>query len=257
MYLMYVDETGDSGMTNSKSRYFVLTGLIVHEQKWRPYLEQIISFRRRMRAKFGLYLTEEIHASHLITRPGPLVRIKRNDRLTILREFADELAAMPELNIINVVIDKQNKTADYDVFKTAWTVLIQRFENTLSNGNFKGQISKDEKGILVPDNTDNRKLTMLLRKLRRYNPVPHMATVMSSGYRNLPLDRIIEDPNFRDSADSYFIQAADVATFLAYQHFAPNSYMRKKSGQNYFTRLQPILCTAASSNDKLYGIVRL
>ncbi|MBK7203929.1 MAG: DUF3800 domain-containing protein [Anaerolineae bacterium] len=30
MYLMYVDESGDCGLTNSPTRYFVLTGLILN-----------------------------------------------------------------------------------------------------------------------------------------------------------------------------------------------------------------------------------
>ena len=34
MYLMYVDESGDVGMVNSPSRYFVLVGLVLHELRW-------------------------------------------------------------------------------------------------------------------------------------------------------------------------------------------------------------------------------
>jgi hypothetical protein len=49
MYLMYVDESGDCGMTKSPSRYFVLTGLVVHEVRWTDCLEKLIEFRRRMR----------------------------------------------------------------------------------------------------------------------------------------------------------------------------------------------------------------
>jgi hypothetical protein len=37
-----------------------------------------------MQRAFGLRLREEIHAAALINRPGPLVRIQRNDRLTII-----------------------------------------------------------------------------------------------------------------------------------------------------------------------------
>lgn len=31
MYFMYVDESGDPGMLVSPTRYFVLSGLVVHE----------------------------------------------------------------------------------------------------------------------------------------------------------------------------------------------------------------------------------
>ncbi len=191
----------------------------------------------------------------MITSPGLLVRIKRNDRLSILRFFANELASMPDLNIINIVVDKQNKPANFDVFETAWKALIQRFENTISWHNFHGPANPDERGIIFPDHTDDKKLTQLLRKMRRYNPVPNKPT-FGIGYRNLPLGKIVEDPNFRDSGYSYFIQAADLVAFLLYQSLTPNSYMRKKGGQNYFYRLDPILCKAVSPSDP-YGIVHL
>ena len=191
----------------------------------------------------------------MFTKPGDLVRIKRYDRLAIIRAFADELASMTDINLINVVVDKQGKASGYDVFEMAWKVLIQRFENTLSHRRFSGPANADECGMILPDHTDDKKLTQLLRKMRRYNPVPNQ-TSFSGGYRNLALGKIIEDPNFRDSGDSYFIQAADLAAFLLYQHLAPSAYMRKNAGQNYFDRLEPILCKVASSRDPR-GIVRL
>lgn len=86
MYLMYVDESGDSGLNNSPTRYFVLTGVIMHELRWNDYLARLIEFRKRMRNSFGLLLREEVHAAKMINNPGDLVRIKRNDRLSIIRE---------------------------------------------------------------------------------------------------------------------------------------------------------------------------
>jgi hypothetical protein len=67
---------------------------------------------------------------------------------------------------------------------------------------------------------------------------------------------VLEDPNFRDSRHSYFIQASDLAAFLLYQHVCPSAYVKRKSAQNYITRLDPILCKAASARDPL-GIVKL
>jgi hypothetical protein len=40
-----------------------------------------------------------------------------------------------------------------------------------------------------------------------------------------------------------FSPAADLVAFLLYQELAPNVYMRKKGGHNYFDRLAPVLCT--------------
>lgn len=252
---MYVDESGDIGLSGSPTRYFVLTGLVVHELRWQNYLDQLIAFRQRLRLTFGFRLREELHAAALLTRPGELVRIQKNDRLTIIRAYANELATMTDANLINVVVDKQRKPLDYPVFETAWTALLQRFENTLSRRNFAGPANADERGIVLPDHTDDKKLSDLLRKMRRYNPIPNQAAY-GPGYRNLRMASIIEDPMFRDSAHSYFIQTADLAAFLLYQHLDPNTYMRKKGARNYFHRLDPILCRVASPRDP-HGIVRL
>jgi hypothetical protein len=115
MYLMYVDESGDSGLRNSPTRYFVLSGIVVHDLRWHETLNQLVGSRGRMRAKFGLQMREEIHAGPMLRSPGDLVRIRRNDRLTIVRMFLDELARMKFLNIINVRVDKHGKADDYEL----------------------------------------------------------------------------------------------------------------------------------------------
>jgi len=52
MYLMYVDESGDIGLTGSPTRYFVLTGLVLHELRWRQTLDGLIAFRREQKNRF-------------------------------------------------------------------------------------------------------------------------------------------------------------------------------------------------------------
>lgn len=255
MHLMYIDASGDTGLDNSPTRYFVLSGLVVHELRWQQYLDQMIAFRQRMKAGFGLKLREEIHAAAMINNPGELVRIPRNDRLTILRLLADELASMPDISIVNIIVDKQGKAPAYDVFAMAWKALLQRFENTMSNRNFPGPSNPDERGMVFPDHTDDKKLMQLVRQMRKYNPVPNQPR-FGIGYRNLLIRLIVEDPSFRESRHSLFIQAADLAAFLLYQFVCPSAYMRKKSAQNYLKRLEPLLCKVASSRDP-FGIVRL
>jgi hypothetical protein len=255
MYQMYVDESGDPGLSGSPTRYFVLSGLVVHESRWRESLDRLIDFRRRMARTFGLRLSDEIHAAALINRPGELVRIPRNERLTLVRFFADELATMSYLNVINIVVDKNDKPVTYDPFVMAWKTLLQRFSNTLTHGNFPDSSSQRENGMVFPDQTDMKKVTQLMRQMGRFNPVPNQPA-FGLGYRNLTITNIVEDPSFRDSAHSYFIQAADLVAFLLYQKIAPNAYVRRKSAQNYFDRLTPILCRVASNSDR-QGIVRL
>lgn len=254
MYLIYVDESGDAGRNNSPTRYFVLSGLVIHEAKWRDTLNKLIDFRLRIRSKFGLLLKEEIHAGAMLSRPGNLVRIKRNDRLAIIRHFLDEIATIPDLRIISVRVDKQGKPPGYDVFENAWRVLIQRFENTLVHQNFPGCQITDH-GIIFCDETDAAKLRALYRKMRVFNPIPNDQS-HANGYRQMPLMKIVEDPSVRDSNHSYFIQAVDSVAWAFYQRYAPSSFVRRKGAKNYFTRLGPVLSKTATRRNS-FGIVEL
>lgn len=251
MYFLYVDESGDIGLNNSPTKYFALSGLVIHELKWHETLETIINFRRILKTRYGLKLREEIHASDFIHRPGELARIHKSLRLQILRDVIDFEAQLANISILNVIVDKQNKTPTDDIFDIAWMTLIQRFHNTIANKNFPGPQNPQDYGILVVDQTDEPKLRILARKMRRYNPVPSR---FGTGSRLIPITTIVEDPVHRNSLHSYFIQLADVNAFFLYQKHLPCKYVRKKGGKNYFDRLDPILCKVATrSND--WGIV--
>jgi hypothetical protein len=251
---MYVDESGDSGLNQSPVNYFVLSGLIIHELRWKILLEELIEFRRFLKSSKGLKLREELHASDMINKPGELVRIMRNDRVDILKKCISWISTHEDLNIINVVVDKRNKSED--VFELAWKALIQRFENTIRNRNFSGPQNADDKGMLLPDKTDNKKLQMILRKMRRFNVIPNNQVLFGGGTRNLTVEFIVEDPFFKDSGHSYYIQMTDVIAYFVRQLYEPNAYMKKKGAHKYFYKLDPVLCKFASRSHP-YGIVEL
>ncbi len=255
MYIIYVDEAGDFGLEKTQTQYLALSGLVIHELRWNQYLDRLVAFRKKMKNDFGLKLREEIHGARYITRSKEFSRIKKHNRLAIIRQFTNEVANLEDINIINVLVDKKDKKPPYDVFEKSWDALLQRFENTIKYHNFPGPQNAEEKGIIISDNTINEKLKRLIRKKRRYNPVPFRKD-SGLGSRDLKMEYIIEDPNFRDSRDSYFIQAADLAAFLLYQYHTPNIYMKNSGARKYFERLDPVLCKYASSGNN-FGIVYL
>jgi hypothetical protein len=254
MFLLYVDESGDSGLINSPVSYFILSGLVIHELRWNSVLNELIDFRKYLRSNKGLKLREEIHASDFINNPGDLKRIKRNDRADILKKCAHWIASQTDLNIINIVVDKRGRTDD--IFEIAWRALIQRFENTLNHRNFPGPQNPDERGLIIPDNTDNKKLQQLLRKMRRFNLVPNSTSTYAGGQRNLALRYIVEDPFFKNSADSLFHQMVDVAAYSVRQLYEPNKYIKKKGLKNMAYILDPVLCKYASRTNA-HGIVEI
>jgi hypothetical protein len=250
MYLMYVDESGDTGLVNSPSPFFCLSGIVVHERRWRDFVNQLAAFRRTLKSVYGLPVRAELHASEYIRQP--VYGLTKFERLSILRNTLDELAKMPDILVTNVVVDKSTKTAGYDVFQNAWGTLFQRFENTLLHGNYPGAF-KDDYGIVLTDATAGEKLSRMVRRMSVYNPIP---SSFGNQSRNMPIKKIIEDPHGKDSKSSLPVQAADICAYFLHQRFKPNSYIKRKSAHRYFDRLLPILNTKASRFDPL-GIVKL
>jgi hypothetical protein len=256
MYLMYVDESGDTGLSAaSPTPYFVLSGLVVHESRWRDFLDQLIIFRKTMRSIYGLPVRAEIHATEFVNSRVRAVGgsyLKRQHRLAILRHTLDELAKINYISITNVLVNKAGKAAPYDVFENAWGTLFQRFENTLIHGNFPGGF-KDDYGMVITDATAGKKLARLVRRMAVYNYIPSR---FGGAARNIPIKRVIEDPYGKDSAETLPIQMCDVAAYFLYQRVRPNAYVRRQRAQRYFDRLLPVLNKHATTANS-YGVVRL
>jgi hypothetical protein len=259
---MYVDESGDCGLPIDKSptRYFCLSGVVVHELRWRETLTQLTGFRRWIKRRYRVFLEDEIHAAEMINKPSKLASslqaLSKHERLAIIRHFADQLARLADISIINVVVDKQSgkfSTKD-EVFRRAWYVLFQRFENTIQYQNFPGPKNPSERGMVFPDSTDGTKLRKYLNDMRLINRLKIPQRSGAFVVHDVPIQVIIEDPIMRDSSGSYFVQAADLAVYLLKQSIEPSSYMKKHGGNAYFRRLDPILCKVASRTDP-YGIV--
>lgn len=255
MYIKYVDESGDVGITGSPTKYYILSAIIVHESKWLDLLNDLIAFRRKLKAQKGLMMKEEIHASEFVSKRGKLKRpISPSNRLDILRLCLEWLASVNYINIISVRVDKSKNS---DPFTTAWTALLQRFENTLKYQNFPTPAFKHDSGIIVADDTDVKKLTALLRKMRRFNAIPHMGAVFTGGSRNLPLQHVLKDPICRASKSSYFLQMVDVVAYFAKQYHDPNKYIKKKSAKNWYGKLTPVINQRATYSKAHHKIIQL
>jgi len=242
----------ETGLSGSPTTHFVLSGIVVHETRWRDFIEALIAFRRTLKSVYGLPVRSEIHASELInhrTFDAP-----RHIRLAILRNCLDELRKLDYISITNVIVNKVGKPTDYDVFHSAWGTLFQRFENTMLWGNFPGAFRNDY-GMVITDATAGTKLVRLMRRMAVFNYIPHDPR-HGPGSRNIPIKRMIEDPHPKNSADTLPVQMADVVAYFLYQRYAPNSFIQTKRADSYFDRLEPVLNKWASRRDRL-GIVVL
>ncbi len=257
MYLMYVDECGDSGLGDGASRYFILSGMVIHEAYWTQTLNEVSKMRRSIEEKYGLPLMEELHAGEMLGRSAKKYRdIAKKDRFMIFRDVLSFEATLSNVRVINVVVDKLGKSYGYSPFETAWDTLINRMENTIERGNFPNPYDDtlcpfDEKGMLIVDQTDEKKLRTLIRRMRHGNFIPSRTGV---GTVRHDLKRVIEDPLHKQSEWSPIIQLCDANSYFLKQTIDPSTTVVKHKARNYFYRLEPILLKEATSKNE-YGIV--
>lgn len=257
MYLMYVDESGDPGTVGSPTRYFVLSAIVVHEVEWQNLLDDLIQLRRDLKVLYGLQMKEEIHASVFVNGRPKLKRpITRNQRISLLKHCLKSLAGRRDISIFSVRCDKSNHGPNSDIFNLTWKYLIQRFDNTLSHRNFPSSLHGLEKGMIICDNTNGKKLTGLLRQMRRYNPIPNMQQ-FGGGANNIKLRAIVEDPVFRDSKESYIVQMADIVSYFARQFYESNKYIRKRGAKRFYGLLNAVINANVTRRPSTFSIVEL
>lgn len=246
MYLMYVDESGDPGTAKHSSEHFALSGIIVPEEHWSTSLSRLKDFRGRLYEDYGLSPRIELHASELIRPSGNEVyrSIGKSTRMQILKEHVQTLPyAFEGCKVINVFIRKEEHK-NKDIFELAWGRLLQRYEIYLKK-------TGNHLGMVIVDETDDKKLSSLLRRMRQYNPI----NSIYGGWYNSTIENIIEDPFGRISASSYFIQASDSLVHCLYRKEIPKGSYKKFGLDRYFDFAEPLLLKEASKYDPL-GIVR-
>ena len=250
MYFMYVDESGDIG---TQSKYFALSGLVVHESSWNSVHWKLHDLRNDLYSKYKLPQQEELHASRFLNSPGNLQFIRKTDRFRIFKQVIDFEADMADkISIINVICDKAKHDEGYDIFGYTWRSLIQRFENTIRHKNFPDSSEGKDKGFLIVDKTNEVKLRDMMYDMRRHNFIRGSINGAKDG--NYPIKHVIEDCMHKDSRHSLFIQMSDVNAYFLTQKFSPSSSVKKNGAVNYFDRLDPVLNKHATRNDPM-GIV--
>ncbi|MPZ15337.1 MAG: transposase [Chloroflexi bacterium] len=130
MHFAYVDESGDSGATGSRT--FSLGCLLVPAIEWPQTFDQVIDFRRSLRDKFKVPVRAEIKANYLLHNRGAFrgLGLSESARFAIYRAH---LRLVPKLGCkaFAVVIRKPElalRTPAVDCRDVAWEFLLQRLE---------------------------------------------------------------------------------------------------------------------------------
>ncbi len=112
--------------------------------------------------------------------------------------------------------------------------------------------------VLICDSGKEIAYTRAVRRMAVYNPIPSQFGVWldtGASWKNIPLDRIVEDPLFKDSAQSYYVQLVDFAAYALLRRERPIPSRTKYGLDTAFNLLSPILVREARPRDP-DGIIR-
>jgi hypothetical protein len=243
MFLYYLDESYDPDV-------FVLTAIRIKSERWGEAFELTKQFRRILNAQYGLYISKELHATEFVRgsgRYGPK-DISKFHRSQIFCEILRFITTIPEIEIMNVRIAVPGCPVDPHL--RAFERLLNRIEKSLSE--------HGTEGLLILDEGKEGMLRRIARQMSAINYIPSQYGAWEDGKasKNITVKRLVEDPLFKASHSSYFLQLADaVAYSLLKQEVKPTSHVTKYQLNQLFPILKPVLCLKASPRDP-QGVVR-
>ena len=195
MWFAYIDESKDPG------HFCVYTALITNGERWGTVFERIKDFRRQLRDEHGIYIAKELHAWKFASgrgriAPHPISKAERADIFRKVLRFVGESKSF-------AVVSSCHTNEQY-----AFERMMNRLNRTA--------VRFDARLLCFFDEGEEIGITKRIRRMRVHNPIPSNQGVwVASGKatKNIVLSNIVEDPVFKDSAASFFIQLAD---FCAY-----------------------------------------
>lgn len=233
MHLIYVDDSYEKP-------FQIYAAIAIPANHWDECFQAIKNWRRGLKETDGILVTKEFHATDFCGGRGRLGNqvIGKYRRSQIFNE------ALALLNNLPIKIFTVCHTQNPD-----WAMerLLTRVNKTLGEW--------DSYGVMYLDEGKEAETTRLFRRLGVYNPVPVYVARGVTEIQNLKLDRLLDDPVFKDSERSYFVQMAD---FVAYALLRKENRLPSKDKYGYhqsFYGLQNVLAREASTKDAL-GIIR-
>lgn len=222
MYFIYVDESYDEV-------HYCYSALFVPVFEWNDIFEEVFQWRKKLKNKYKIPFEYELHATKFISGSGaPHNNRDKDFRANIFNESFHFFNSLSNVYVIAGITD--NKVKHLKLFNQ----LLYQIETSLRE--------KNAFGVLICDEGNERKLISAVRRKRKKN-------IASNETLNLSLERIVEDPLFKTSTSSYFIQITDFISFglLRSEHPSKNT---RPLVQGAFNNLDKILKGSSQKNEK-------
>jgi hypothetical protein len=250
MYFCYADESGDAGKFDAAnpektgSPYLIYTELIIRDVQWKQALNIQKKFRKQIAADGILEYDKEFHCAAMIDvhKNEAYASISVPERWRIIEEYSHTIGKEAGFHILAAVLDKRKTFLKQEDFMTSIiTKLYQAFDHFLT--------PKKEHGIFLFDRANEKKISTHVRKL--------LGTGVSDQQSGVEkINWILEDPFYKVSHESMFIQSADVTCYTIKEKEFPQASRKKYDADLIFKRKLAANCYVShvSGAD---GIIRL
>jgi len=201
LYFVYIDESYDE-------THYAYSAIFINAFAWNDTFKDVVNWRKKWFDQHNIPLDYELHATKFVGGRGEFPSNRNKTfRADLFFEAIGFIEGISGIFIINAITS--NKRSHLTLFE----YMLNRISRTLQT---KGAI-----GILICDEGNEHKLTAKVRQMKKRNWIPNDSGLYPSGSRNIPLERIIEDPLFKTSKSSYFIQLADFVAFSLLRNEQP------------------------------------
>ncbi len=239
MYITYIDESKDP-ITNT----FIFSAAMIEDDQWLNVYKALLDYRRLLKRTDNIYVRKELHAWKFTSGRGQICPpphfVSKHRRIEIFSEYLTMASTLPGTLLLNSV----NSNIDWALER-----LLNRINRTAQQ--------HQTYAVLIFDEGEEGAITRMIRRMRQFNYIPSRFGAWSPGVaaKNIPLGCIVEDPFFRDSKASYFIQLVDFCAYALMQKERPMPAKVLLGLDKTFELLEPICFKAAHRRDP-YGIIR-
>jgi hypothetical protein len=244
--IAYLDESYDE-------RAFVMSALVIPVHLWRDGFLRLKAYRKDLKDRHGIFTSKELHATEFVAGRGRIAPepVPKGLRAFLFRQTVRVIASLPEAAVISGCWPRAGATLN-EVHCKAFSRIQERLQTRA--------VRRDGHMLMVVDEGKEEELRRIARRSKEWNPVgsSYGSWEDGSSYKNIPNDRLIEDPIFKRSDQSYFLQAVDFVAFSLLKGEVPPTPRIVKYGlTNVYEELEPILAKEASRKDpRGLGIVR-
>ncbi|MCA3282396.1 MAG: DUF3800 domain-containing protein [Roseomonas sp.] len=239
MWFAYVDESKEN------NSFFVYSALIIESDAWNDTFAAVKTLRQQLRQSHGIFINKELHAWKFAAGKGQISDrvLDKQRRAVIFAEVLKFIAESGKFKLISSV-----NTSEFYAFDR----LMNRLNRTAQ--------AKKTNVLLFCDEGQETVFTKRIRKMRVYNQIPSNRGVWQdngSAVKNIPIQNIIEDPIFKKSHMSYFIQLVDFCAYVLLRKEKPIASRSELGYDKMYASLKPCIETAVAPKCKeSLGIIR-